>query len=359
VLVDTIYKKDSKGKVRFWQAEYVGNQWWTTSGLLDGKAVSTAPTICTPKSQPTAEAQAEFEARAERQKKLDRDYHASIDDIDRVKMFKPMLAEKYEGGVTFPVYTQPKLDGIRCIATAKGLFSRQNQLILGVPHIEAELAPLFAKDPDLILDGELYNHDLKADFEQIVSIVRKKKPSPDDLIKSEAVIQYHIYDCPSAPGNFQARFSHLREIGSTTNVAKSCFLVESYWIGNTEDLDRFYANFLEAGYEGQMVRLDAPYDNKRSKSLLKRKEFLDGEFPIIEIEEGLGNWAGYAKKVTCRLPDGRSFGAGIRGTQSFTKDLLANRDKQTQVTVRYFTPTGDGIPRFPVAVAFHEGERSL
>ena len=104
-----------------------------------------------------------------------------------------------------------------------------------------------------------------------------------------------------------------------------------------------------------MVRLDEPYEQKRSKYLLKRKEFQSEEFPIVAIEAGLGNWAGVAKKVTCRLPDGRTFGAGIRGTKERAAVLLT--ETWETATVRYFALTPDGIPRFPVVTAFHNGVR--
>ena len=49
-------------------------------------------------------------------------------------------------------------------------------LIGGYQHILDELQPFFNKYPDVVLDGELYNHDLKDNFEKIISLVRKQKP---------------------------------------------------------------------------------------------------------------------------------------------------------------------------------------
>ena len=44
-----------------------------------------------------------------------------------------------------------------------------------------------------------------------------------------------------------------------------------------------------------MGRISASaYENKRTKQLLKRKEFQDAEFKIVEIVEGIGNRAGMA-----------------------------------------------------------------
>jgi len=122
-------------------------------------------------------------------------------------------------------------------------------------------------------------------------------------------------------------------------------------VATIEQLDRAYGTYLEAGYEGQIIRLDGPYENKRSKQLLKRKEFETREFELIAVEPGNGNWAGLAKRIRFRLDDGRECGGGIRGTREQMAELLA-RPQPKIVTVRYFTPTPDGMPRFPVAIDF-------
>ena len=57
-------------------------------------------------------------------------------------------------------------------------------------------------------------------------------------------------------------------------------------------------NILEAGYEGQMIRKDAPYECKRSKNLLKRKEFITEEFKVVKVVEGQGAWTGYVKRFS-------------------------------------------------------------
>ncbi|WP_292352983.1 hypothetical protein [Mesorhizobium sp.] len=333
-----------------------GDKYRTTSGLKDGSHTTTAWTVCTPKSQPTAEGQALFEARADKTKKLERDYHVNVADIDTPLMFKPMLAQPYEG-VTFPCFAQPKLDGVRCIATAKGLFSRQGKRFLGVPHIEDALAEVFALNPDLIFDGELYNHDLKDDFNQIVSAVKKQKPTAEQIAASAELVEYHIYDLPSIKGNTATRQAALRTVIKETGPIK---LVDTRAAVDQAHLDGLYLNWMEAGYEGQMVRLNGPYENKRSKQLLKRKEFQDEEFEVSMIGEGLGNWAGYAKFVEFILPgdkrteSGERPKAGIKGTQAFAKDLLARRDSLVgkPVTVKFFNYTPAGIPRFPVAIQF-------
>lgn len=353
-----LYKRDSAGAIRVWYMESDGPRHRTVAGLNDGNPATSAWTLCTPKNvgrsnEVDPETQAVLEVEASYVKKLDREYFESIGSIDQPRFFKPMLAQKYEGGVTFPVYSQPKLDGIRCIADRHGLKSREGQPILSCPHIEAALAPFFHDFPEARLDGELYNHDLKDDFNEIVSIVKREKCSPEQLAKSAALAQYHVYDYPS-----EARlpFSERSLLLATDLPTVDCIKIVPTLVnlGQT-DLDTDYAEHLGAGYEGQMVRLNAPYEQKRSKTLLKRKEFMTEEFELVRIEEGLGNWAGVAKKIVCRLPDGREFGAGIKGNKTRAAELLG--ETWEKATVRYFALTPDGIPRFPVATHFFNGVR--
>ena len=85
-----------------------------------------------------------------------------------MKNFKPMLACVYADQDQIDwgdyVYMQPKLDGIRCLFTKDGAFSRTGKQFMNVKHIEEDLQDLFKVCPWIALDGELYNHNLKDDF---------------------------------------------------------------------------------------------------------------------------------------------------------------------------------------------------
>ena len=113
---------------------------------------------------------------------------------------KAMLAHKYnEDKADYPAYIQPKLDGVRCLFTKDGAFSRAGNQFMNVEHIEYDLKPVFNRYPNLILDGELYNHGLKDDFNKIISLVKKKKPTNDERNEAEQLVQYHMYDIASYP----------------------------------------------------------------------------------------------------------------------------------------------------------------
>lgn len=363
---ELIYKRDSQGRVRFWHYEVQGPKWRSISGIVGSEMSSTVATnwtTCSAKSQDTDEAQAQFEADAELKKKLDRVYRPSIEELATATdmMFEPMLAKNWvmdARALSKGVYLQPKLDGIRCIATIDGLFTRQGREIVGLPHIEAALAPIFEERPTLVLDGELYNHEYQSDFEKIVSAVRKTKGISPDAGK----IQYHVYDCfdpMKSWRTFSDRTVLIDQLFGGVPVV-SCVSVTTLHVDSLEGFNEVTSSHLEMGYEGSMVRLDEIYDKgKRSKSLLKVKLFEDAEFDIVEILEGEGNWAGYGKKIRFRLEDGRVCGAGVKGDQAFTKRLLCGRDEWVgrKVTVKFFGRTNDGMPRFPVAIKFWEEEK--
>jgi len=362
-LLATIYKRGTDGKIRTWQAEINGPQYRTIAGGPGRKPVTSAWTTCIGKQGRTDDNQAAFEANAAMDAKLKREYRKTEAELATVAK-EPMLAHKYEGGVTFPVFSQPKLDGIRAKLNRHGAWSRENQRHWNAGHIDAALGPIFAKHPEVEFDGEFYNHDMKDDFGKIVSIVRKQSPTDEQRAEARALMQYHVYDltgrlsdgtdvsaCP-----FSARRDFVGDlIGEKLGEV---YRVVTRKVTDSATLDYLYEKYLADGYEGQMVRLDAPYEHKRSKSLLKRKEFLTDEFKLLYVREGQGNWAGFAKQIIFELSDGRECGAGVRGTQDEMKALLAKAylgavNPESTVTIRYFTPTPDGMPRFPVAIDFH------
>lgn len=356
---DTLYKIDTREKVREWRMEQDGSRYRTVAGLQDGKQVTSEWTQAKVTNAGRANerdpvAQATFEIESEYEHNLTRDYHRTIEGArGGAHHFEPMLAEKYKDFA--PGFAQPKLDGIRCIVKADGMWSRQGKPIIGAPHIFEALKDTFAEDPDLILDGELYNHKLRDDFNTIVSIVKKQKPTQKELEKSKSLVQYHVYDIPSIDFEFEGRSVSVGDLCDCVGLPLCC--VPTLAIKSAEQYDQFHGEWLEEGYEGSMWRDNKPYEQKRSKTLRKRKEFVDDEFEVVRIEEGLGNWSGVAKRVICKLPDGREFGAGIKGTRERAATLLHETHKV--VTIKYFNLTPDGIPRFPVAIKFHGAKREL
>jgi DNA ligase-1 len=359
-----LYKLDSLGKLRTWRMQRQGTTYRTLAGLADGKQAISGWTSCAGKQGRSDKGQAEFEIVAAYKHQLDREYHETADTVGTPKMIEPMLAKAYDKWPG-PGYAQPKLDGIRCIADVNGLWTRQGQPIIAVPHIHAALKPLFDADPDLVLDGELYNHDLREDFGAISSIVRKKNPTVEQFELAEKVMQYHVYDVISmADQPFHLRSNAYHDMIQSLDCGWIIPVMSRLAI-NQEEADAAYGHAVEEGYEGGMYRLDKPYEvGRRSKALLKRKDFVTEEFRVVAVEEGKGNWAGAAKRMVLENDEAPgTFGAGIRGTYAAGVKLLADWQAHPEwwptatATVRFFMRSPDGVPRFPVVVDFQPSGR--
>jgi DNA ligase-1 len=270
--------------------------------------------------------------------------------------FEPMLAAKwedYKDKLTYPIYSQAKLDGIRCILTKDGMFSRNGKPIISAPHIFDSVKPLFETNPDLVFDGELYADKFANDFNKIVSLVKKTKPTADDLKESKELIEYHIYDLPSSDKNFIQRAYDLAILFETrSELHPHCRIVETYKVPSEDVVTELYEKYVEEGYEGQMLRLDGKYENKRSKNLLKHKSFVDEEYTILDICEGEGNRTGTAGYMVFETAEGKPFKSNVKGTWDETAEMLKNKKQLIgkQATIKYFNLTPDGIPRFPFVI---------
>lgn len=367
---DLIYKRGVKGEVRVWSMQYQGDKHRVISGILGGKMTETGWTTCKPKNvgranATTPEQQAAAEVTAKYTKQLKSNYFYDKFEIDNLQYLEPMLATNWDVrkksvDVQKGVFTQPKLDGIRCIGSAKGADTREGEAIVSIPHIVDSMQEVLSAYPGLVLDGELYNHALKEDFNKIASLVRKEKHTPKTLAETARLVQYHVYDVPSHPGTFSERQDFLMMIFDKylCKFPDSFRRVETLFVSDEETLDRLYGKWMTEGYEGQIIRLDEVYQaQRRSNYLMKRKEFDTAEFPVTGMEEGNGNWAGCCKRFLISLEDGTPGEATPRGTQEAMRELLLSGKAPDWATVRFFGRTPDGALRFPVAVDYGYGKR--
>ena len=381
MILPTLYKRTATGATQTWEIEVQDNKYRTTSGQIDGIKTTNKWTSCKGKNAGKANAttdaeQALKEAHAKHQKKLERDYNLSIDGIDEKQFYDPMLAQDFKNKnrnkdvydslqSKTKVFSQPKLDGIRCIATKDGLFTRNGKEITAVPHIAKELQKLFVEYPDAVLDGELYNHAYKDDFNKIVHLVRKQNLTKEHLVESEKMIQYHIYDVPQI-GTLDEQSLYSYRIGmlKTQGVPKklrwssAIAIVDTTLVKNEKHLDELYSDYTLAGYEGQMIRIDGPYENKRSAKLLKRKDFVDEEYTILGYDEGNGNRTGTIRNFLFKNKNGKEFTSNIKGTFEYLTELLHKAEGLIgkKATVKYFNLTPDGVPRFPIVIAIRDYE---
>ena len=228
-------------------------------------------------------------------------------------MIKPMLAYKVDKKPvdwSEKVYIQPKLDGVRCVIHLNDkqeivCFSRTGKEFHNLQHIKDSLKPWFEFHDDVILDGELYNHDLRDNFEKIISLVRKQKPTESDKLEAAELVQFHCYDYIDQMHDYSTRMNQL----VTTDMYSDCVkYVETTLVNSNEAAQLRHQYNLNNGYEGSILRLDAPYQCKRSYNLQKFKDFSDTEATIIGYEEGKGKREGTLGKFLMQDDDGIEFG---------------------------------------------------
>lgn len=373
----TLYKKDSKGKIQYWTifTEICA----TNTGARDivvrhgkegGKEQETRDTITEGKNlgkanETSAYEQADLEAKAKWTKQIERKgYVENKEDLDKDLRpgAEPMLAHRYDKSpekIEFPCYIQPKLDGHRCVAIVKNgkceLFSRQRKPITGVPHINAAIEALGLDN--IILDGELYNHEYKDKFEELTGFIRSQEPK-----EGYEAVQYHLYDL-MIEGPFSERILVLDELEFEARNTTALKFVKTLLVEDDDAVLKVFRNHRNEGYEGSILRNRAGlYEGKRSYDLQKVKEFDDSEYQIIDVKEGRGKMKGHAI-FTCVADEGHlndstgeTFDVKMKGSMEKLAEIFENAEeyKGKHLTVMYQGLTKNGIPRFPVGLRLRE-----
>ena len=271
--------------------------------------------------------------------------------------FNVMLAHPYgKRNFNRDSFIQPKLDGIRCYITKNGAFSRNHKEFKTVEHIKNALKPLFKEEPQLILDGELYNHQLKNDFNKIISLVRKKNPSKTETEDAEKYIQFHWYDyCnfnqknEEVSAGFCLRNMTIRDTISQIN-SRHIIEVPTHDVSIIESAKLWHKDFLEQGYEGSILRLNKPYEQKRSYNLQKFKDFQDSEATITGWVEGQGKRTGTIGKFLARDSHGNEFGMPVMDNYKIMEKMydIADWYIGKTATFTYFQRTPAGSYRHPL-----------
>ena len=253
------------------------------------------------------------------------------------------------------MYIQPKLDGVRCLFTKDGAFSRTGKQFMNVQHIENELQPLFNDYPNLILDGELYNHALKNDFEKIISLVRKQKPTDDDRHEAKSLVEFHWYDIIDDDNDilFIDRCKFINELIADyiPHPSVPVLPVVTLPVDSLDKARAIHDANLARGYGGSIIRLNKVYECKRSYNLQKFKDFSDKEATIIDHVEGKGKRAGTLGKFIMRDEAGIEFGCppGKGFTHADLRVILENINHYIgkTATFTYFERTKANSYRHP------------
>jgi len=392
-----IFGKDKTGKIRIWKASVFSFQSSSKSisvvqhGVYEGKLQVdtreyTEGKNIGKKNETTPLQQCISELEKKRKDKIEKECYSEIfpgrelsvesqtqsnPQSQPLRKVFPMLANKYEpnvskkrgGGIVFPCFVQPKLDGLRCViylVDGKPVYqSRTGGVFAVLQHLDSSIMQVLSRHPTMVLDGELYTEQIP--FEELAGIIKKKTLNDQDKQRIK-YIQYHIYDLiiPNMP--FRERLSTLQQIiPSSISIQEAnmdIVQVPTYLANTPTDFREKFSEYVAKGYEGIMLRnTEGLYqENYRSNDLMKYKEFFEGEYLIVDFKEATGRDAGTVI-WECETPEGRKFSVRPRGTYEARREWFCNAKSFVgkQLTVIYQELSEMGVPRFPVGKAIRDG----
>jgi len=350
--METLYKEQYEWSIFYLKQDDGSYAIVTSHGVTGGKLVQHTSIVkegknIGKKNETTIEEQARLEAQREWDKKRKQGYHVKNETNTTIK---PMLAQEYKKVVQFPAWVQPKLDGVRCLVYMEDgqvvFQSRQNNRYEPLAHLVDELRAILERAPGIVLDGELYAHDIG--FENVISMVRRAKVRHPDIHK----IKYHMYDLfyKEEEITYMLRRSLLQRIyKNELNVV----LVHTIQISDVGEINDLLHKFISLHYEGIMIRGNGVYKHSRSKDLLKYKLFKDDEFEVVGHHEGNGGIPIFECKT-----GNKTFSVAMKGTMESKVERMEHVTSYygKMLTVKYQELSSEGIPRFPVGIAFRDYE---
>ena len=391
----TLYALNKDGSFQEWKVYTEGSEVIVEFGKLGGK-VQQKRTTCDPKNvgranETDAAFQALLEAKSKWEKQVRLGYRETVEELQTEDQFSPMLAHdalKRKSSIVYPVFVQPKLDGVRCLVTfdenGDPVFnSRGNKTYPVQGQIVSQMKRLREATGVDMFDGEVYLHGLS--LQKILSLVKKwrteedvsleiqketkklQKTNPEAVAEhpyggySSKDLEFHIFDIPSNKPwiindgisdfrDTECRYADLIAVGDTNNslALSRVQVVNGATVNDEEEVLLTVAVNMQNGYEGSMIRnFKGLYEfGQRSSDLQKWKVFKTDE-AIVEGVEVDKNGQGVLK---CRRKNGIRFKCKMKGTHAETSYDTMLKIVGKFITFSYQTDTDDGVPQFPVGV---------
>ncbi len=364
VIESDVLKQPAKtGKMKYWQcivfeengAFYYKKRHWQE----DSKVQESTPVHVIGKNigkanetSDKSQAIAEFDSIIRHQRDRGYSEDGSTDHIPT----KPMLANKFKDKkkhVTYPCFVQPKLDGFRMLKEADGTEAWTRG---GKPHVQQCVQHLMWDTGDTMVDGELilppFEDGGKQKFQPLQRTASAAKKFHSGV--SDTLL-YCVYDVVEPNMPFAERTALLQELAM--EAPDQVVVVETIEVNSEEEMLAAHAHFTAQGYEGTIIRSgpDGYLVGHRSNSLLKLKDFIDGEYKIIGAKDGKGSHEGKCCFL-CVTDEGKEFDVVPEGTMEYRAHLWDTRDEHIGkwLTVRHYAFTNDGKPFHATGIDFRE-----
>jgi len=296
--------------------------------------------------------------------------------------FEVALAETYDVNMNIdfsktPYYASRKCDGVRLITIIREnkieFMSRQGKKFETLSVLEDEIKKITSCE-NIVLDGELclVDKDGNENFQNVMKEIKKK----DHTILNP---MYMIFDVISIPDfyrkfesiNFMTRQHALRII--LPDKYNHIKILDQIFISNNMQLEELITRATTLGWEGLILRKAySPYEGKRSKNLLKVKQFHDAEYKIKDIKIGPIRHILDGREITSNMLSNiiiehKGNEVGVGSGLSIEQRLYFKDHPEELlgkvVTVTYFEETknqdGSYSLRFPTVKVIHGGERKM
>ena len=293
--------------------------------------------------------------------------------------FEVALSEKFEEKIVdfskADWYASRKLDGIRCLIVVDEegkvtCFSRQGKIFETLGRVEQEVGKLGLKN--VVFDCEvcLLNND-EDDFQGIMKLYRKKDFTiPNPVCKLFDLLTMEEFTSKKSVRKLSERLAELPKVVPQDNPI--LHILPQLLIKNRIQYDELMREAVEKGWEGLILRKDSTYQGKRSKDLLKCKNFFDAEYEVVSAEMGpfryvLNGQEHEEEMLSCVTIKHKGYEVRVGSGWSLEerKDYFKNPAGIVgkKITVQYFEETlnqeGGISLRFPTVKVIYEGERDV
>lgn len=400
--MDILVSKDNKGKVRVVQIDYEwddsrrGYVIKRNTSQYGGKiTVQPEIWIFSGKAKRTVVEQVKLEYASHLKKYQDKGYkllppNIKLDDSKAVITFveeqmgegvtdsngfkKHMLAKQADKVATSVFdkieywWASRKIDGVRCSfywkdGEVKSASRGGGDYDPATSHLREHptMIALFEKYPDLVLDGELYEHGRS--LQQISGAARQEKKGEES-----SWLQYYIYDVMDSAKPFEDRLDVLHDISNEFDLG---FQPEKYFeddelkvqmvpqerVIGWANIQKLHDKYVKEGFEGVVIRDPSkPYNfGGRTNAMIKVKMYKDSEFEIVGYEDGLRP---EDMVFVCQTDLGIKFEAKPMGPRELKYEYLDRMDEiiGKMATVKYFYLSDEGCPLQPVLKCIRDYE---
>ena len=407
---DLLHEKQVPIKSEYYQMgsilpEGIQAEAWVETGIEGGKITRSSPTYFTQSvnvgkaNERNAFQQCLIYARSTWLKRKDKGAtekksadNTSLASKNVNVMYFPMLARTYKDSekyLAFPLYVQPKLDGIRCLTFLRKynggssevvIYTRTKKLFPSVDYLKKILYPYLnslydtKNNQSIYLDGELYKHGKK-----LQDISGDSRNESADVSKANTNRnEYHIYDCfypKELSTTYENRYKQLLELYKSLDDEDATVIksVPTYLVKTLKEAEAKYAQFTKVGYEGAMLRnIKGEYlasaektgSFLRSHDLVKMKPKFTDEFVVVDYTEGSKGKDKGAIIWVCETDKGVRFNVTPKDITyeeryKLYSDAVSSFKKKYSnryLTVEYEDLSKTGVPLRAKAITFRDYE---